>query len=180
MAKSAHRLVCFGDSITEGWMVGPGESWPSLISKKIPAEVINAGISGETSADAVRRLDEIVAMRPNACTVEFGINDFFNGFTLDQTRANLEHIINTLQRNGIHPGIMGFSIPQYNTVKWEEMYSWIAEAFGIPLMPDIFKGLREKTGTFMPDGVHPTAKGYAIIAGNCIEAFQGKLWDTKA
>jgi len=175
-AFAENRLVCFGDSITEGWMVGPDESWPALVAGRIDAEVINAGISGETSADAVRRLDNITGLRPTSCTVEFGINDFFNGFTIEQTRANIEHIINRLQQNGVRVGLIGFSLPQYNTVHWEDMYSKIAEAFGTALMADIFKGLREETGTFMPDGVHPTAKGYEIIAGNCLKAFQGRLW----
>ena len=157
-------------------MVGPDESWPALIAERIQAKVINAGISGETSADAVRRLDAIINLRPAACAVEFGINDFFNGFTVEQTRANLEHIINRLQRNGVRTGLMGFSLPQYNTINWESMYSEIAEAFGTPLMPDIFSGLREEPGTFMPDGVHPTAKGYKIIAANCLKTFQGRLW----
>jgi len=153
--------------------VNPG---PLSYRRIIRAKVINAGISGETSADALRRLDEIPVLMPYACIVEFGINDFFNGFTVDQTRANLEHIVNTLQRNGIRPGLMGFSLPQYNTGLWEDMYRRIAAAFTVPLMPDIFKGLRDVAGTFMPDGVHPTAMGYRIIAENCLEAFQGRLW----
>ncbi len=172
-------LVCFGNSITEGWMVAPHESWPALIEKTVPLRVINAGISGETSADGLGRIDTILSLQPSACIVEFGINDFFNGFSVDQTRANLEQIINMLQRNGVLIGLMGFSLPQYNTHPWEEMYVQVARAFGIPLLADLFQGLREESGTFMPDGVHPTAKGYEIIARNCINTFQGRLWRTE-
>ncbi len=173
-------LVCFGNSITEGWMVAPHESWPALIGQSVPMRVINAGISGETSADGLGRIDTILSLQPSSCIVEFGINDFFNGFSVDQTRANLEQIINTFQRNGVSPGLMGFSLPQYNTRPWEETYAQVARAFDIPLLTDLFQGLRGKTGTFMPDGVHPTAKGYEIIAHNCINAFQGKLWKPSA
>ncbi len=175
-SPAAKRLVCFGNSITEGWMVSSDESYPAVLAGLCPAEVINCGVSGETSRDGLMRFDRVLGYGPTACIVEFGINDFFMGYDVKQVEDNLSRILKALVEKGIRPGIMGFSFPDGRTRQWEEMYAKSAGTFDIPLLPDLFQALRGTPDTFMPDGVHPTAAGYRIIAANCMKAFSS-LWE---
>ncbi len=169
-------LACFGDSITEGWMVKENQSWPWLIAQSLPFPVYNRGISGETSVDGIRRISEIIALEPAWCIVEFGINDFFNGFSAEETETNIDNIVITLKNSAIKPGIMGFRLPYEGADRWYSLFLRISERHRIPLMQDLFQGLWNRNGVFMPDGLHPTAKGYSIIAEQCLRTFSGTLW----
>ena len=173
-------LLCFGNSITEGWGVRHNESWPSLIQRSLPFQVHNAGISGETSADGLRRVEDTLAARPTWCIIEFGINDFFNGFSTEQTRANIEKIIKAMKDHDIVPALMGFNLPYKEAGEWHRTFIALGEEHELPVMPDLFSGLWGKEGVFMPDGLHPTAKGYRIIAEACLETFNGVLWPAPA
>ncbi len=176
MDEKAKKLVCFGNSITQGWRVREDQSWPWIIQQSLPFRVINAGISGETSLDGLRRLDSIIELEPTWCIIEFGINDFYNGFTVEQTRTNLDAIINALKEHETRPALMGFDLREPASMPWTVMYRDLSDLHQIPLMPDLFTGLWGEDGTFMEDGLHPTAKGYQIIARNCLETFSNTLW----
>ncbi len=170
------KIVCFGNSITQGWMVDSFRSYPALLQKLCGHRVINAGISGETSADGLARMDRsVLALAPDACIIEFGINDFFNGFSAEQARDNISEIIERSLAQEIRPGLMGFSLPGHGAPGWETIYTELAARYSIPLLPDLFEGLRDTSGALMSDNVHPTEKGYEIIASNCMRTL-GRLW----
>ncbi len=170
------KIVCFGDSITQGWMVDSSRSYPAILQKLCGHQVINAGISGETATDGLARMDHsVLAHSPHACIIEFGINDFFNGFSAEQVHDNLSKIIKRALERRIRPGLIGFSLPEHGAAGWEKIYTDLAAEHSIPLLPDLYEGLRNTPGTLMSDQVHPTEKGYEIIASNCFHTFS-QLW----
>ncbi len=161
-------LACFGNSITEGYMVPPHSSWPSILERNSNIKTLNLGISGNTTIDAIRRLDSILELQYDAVFVELGINDFFMGIPLQSTQKNLEFICQTFLDAKKVVFLAGFTFRDQGSQKWEQMYQELSNKLSVPLYPDIFKGLDSDDRFFLPDGVHPNAEGYKIIAQNIL------------
>lgn len=173
--ESMPKIVAFGDSLTAGFGVAPDESYPAKLAKRMEEsgfhyEVINAGVSGETSAGGVRRVEWILKSQPTVVILELGVNDGLRGLPLQQTYANLHDIIKRLKAEGVTVILAGMRIPvnygEEYTGKFFEMYKRLAQEFALPLIPFFLDGVAAQPGLNQPDGVHPTAEGYTIVAQN--------------
>jgi acyl-CoA thioesterase I len=168
-------IVCFGDSITAGYGVAPGQAYPDdlqtdLDSRGYHYKVVNAGISGNTSKDGVDRLQDVLHLHPAIVIVEFGGNDGLRGLPIADTRRNLDTIVSTLVRSGSKVILAGITLPpNYGSdyIKpFDETYRLIAAKYRVPLLPMLYANVYAVPGTIQEDGIHPTAKGAQLVANN--------------
>ncbi|MGC1463387.1 MAG: arylesterase [Terracidiphilus sp.] len=169
----AHILVCFGDSITAGYGLADGQSFPNALQRQLDAQgyhykVINQGTSGATTKDAVASLPSILRLRPEVVIVEFGGNDGLRGLPLDQTRQNLDQVLATLESAHIKILLAGITLPpnygpDYVT-SFDQVFRTLAAKHHVAFVPMIYRDLIHVPGTIQQDGIHPTAKGSEIIA----------------
>ena len=177
-------IVCFGDSITAGYGVDPGHSWPDDLQRRLDAHgykyrVLNFGVSGATTKDGVTRLPQVLAAHPQIVVVEFGGNDGLRGLPITLTRANLDQIIQTLQRAGIQVALVGIVMPpdygpDYANA-FKETFTLAAKRFNVPLFPFVLLHVYNVPGAMQADGIHPTAKGADIIAGDMYDFLKPML-----
>jgi acyl-CoA thioesterase-1 len=168
-------LVAFGDSLTAGLGVSPEESYPARLQEKLQLSgyryrVVNAGVSGETTAGGLRRVDWILKSSPDIVILELGANDGLRGLNLSQTRANLEQIIQRLMAGGATVILAGMKLPpnygaEY-TRAFQSTYADLAKRSGLPFIPFFLEGVAAKAHLNQADGIHPTGAGYTIIVEN--------------
>lgn len=169
------RIVAFGDSLTAGLGVPPEASYPSHLQRRLDAagyryRVINAGVSGETTAGGLRRVSWIVNSRPSLVILELGGNDGLRGLNVDETRSNLEQIIQRLLAEKIPVVLAGMKLPpNYGadyTARFEAIYPKLATTYGLTLIPFFLEGVATDATLNQADGIHPTGEGYRLIAEN--------------
>ena len=172
-------IVAFGDSLTAGLGVEPGEGYPARLQAKIDAEgyryrVVNAGVSGDTSSQGLDRLESILALHPAIVIVEFGGNDGLRGVPVSATRQNLEAIVKGLQDAGSKVVLAGMEMPpNYGpayTKAFHDIFPGIAASRHTALVPFLLDGVGGHADLNQADGIHPTAKGYEIVAENVWQA----------
>lgn len=172
-ANPQRTLVCFGDSITAGYGLDADKSYPAalegLLSKRgYHYHVINQGVSGNTTKDAVARVNSIVALHPEVVVVEFGGNDGLRGLPLDTTRKNLDSVLTTLEASKIRVLLVGITLPPNYGADYIQTFNAIyrdaANKHHIALMPMLYDHIYTVPGTIQEDGIHPTAKGSELIA----------------
>jgi acyl-CoA thioesterase-1 len=169
-------MVAFGDSLTAGYGVEAGLSYPDYLQKKIDAEglgwrVVNAGISGETTAGGLNRVSTVVAMKPEVIVFELGGNDGLRGMPLAQTRENLDQILTELKKTGAKIVLGGMTLPpNYGrdyVKEFESIYKDLAKKHQVKLMPFFLQGVFTLDRRYMlPDGIHANAEGNRIVADN--------------
>jgi acyl-CoA thioesterase-1 len=166
-------LICFGDSITAGYGLDASKSYPAdleplLARRGYAYRVLNQGVSGNTTKDAVARVHSIVALHPEAVVVEFGGNDGLRGLPLDTTRKNLDEVLTTLQTAKIRILLVGITLPPNYGAEYiksfDSIYREAAQKHHVALMPMIYDGIYTLPGTIQEDGIHPTIKGSELIA----------------
>ena len=166
-------LVCFGDSITAGYGLDADKSYPSVLEEVLSGrgyhyKVINRGVSGNTTKDAVARVNSVVALHPEAVVVEFGGNDGLRGLPLEATKQNLDSVLTTLQAAGIRILLVGITLPPNYGAEYIQNFNSIyrdaANKHHVSLMPMIYDHIYTVPGTIQEDGIHPTAKGSQLIA----------------
>lgn len=157
-------IVCFGDSLTEGVGASEGSDYPSLLADAVDMEVINAGVSGDTTRDALARIEEdVLAYNPRIVIVQFGGNDFLRGLHKDETFNNMDKIVERIQEKGAMVVLVGARFGylvrgEYVTILWNVGRK--RRALVIPnIMEDIFSNPE-----FKIDEIHPNDAGYRIIA----------------
>ncbi len=170
-------VVCFGDSLTAGAGTDSGQSYPDYLQADLDNlhyhyRVDNQGISGNTTKDGVERLPEIVSLHPSVVVVEFGGNDGLRGLRIEDTRANLDEMVNTLRAAGIKVALAGITLPpDYGPdyiQKFNETYQLIAEKYRVPLLPFLLKNVYGVPGMMQADRTHATAKGNIVVARNIV------------
>jgi acyl-CoA thioesterase-1 len=170
-------LVCFGDSITAGYGLDAAQSYPAalglLLAKRgYSYRVVNQGVSGNTTKDAVARVNSIVALHPEVVVVEFGGNDGLRGLPLDTTRKNLDSVLATLQAAKIRILLVGITLPPNYGADYIQSFNAVyrdaASKHHVPLMPMLYDGIYTVPGTIQGDGIHPTAKGSQLIAEHLV------------
>jgi acyl-CoA thioesterase I len=170
-------IVAFGDSLTAGFGVEPGLSWPDDLAKLLHQKVINAGVSGDTTTDGLNRLPEVIGYHPKIVIVEFGGNDGLRGLPLTTTRANLDQIIQSLQKAGAHVLLAGMTLPPNYGPEYihsfEAIYKDLARKYKVPLIPFLLEGVALKPGMMQRDGIHPTAAGHEIVARTVLRYLKG-------
>lgn len=165
-------IVAFGDSLTAGLGVSAEEAYPAVLERKIAEagfsfRVINAGVSGETTAGGLRRVAWILKNRPDIVILELGANDGLRGLDLMQMEQNLAMIIEGLQAEGVRVVLAGMKVPpnygKTYSQAFEETYVKLADRYRLPLIPFFLDGVASKPLLNQADGLHPTAKGYRIV-----------------
>ncbi len=173
LAADRPLLVCYGDSITAGYGLLTGQSYPDALQRDLDShgyryQVNNHGTSGATTKDAVADLRSILLLHPEIVIVEFGGNDGLRGLPLDQTRRNLDQVLTTLENAHIKILLAGITLPpNYGRdyiQAFEQVFRDLAAKHHTAFVPMIYKDLVHVPGTIQPDGIHPTAKGSGIIA----------------
>lgn len=166
-------IVAFGDSLTAGFGAEPGNSYPDYLQKDLDAaglkwRVVNAGVSGDTTTDAVNRLPLVVGDKPRIVIVEFGGNDGLRGLPIETTRANLEQIVATLEKSGAAVLLAGMTLPPNYGPEYiqsfEKVYRELAAKHKLTRIPFLLEGVATNRELMQRDGLHPTAQGNAIVA----------------
>lgn len=166
------RVVCFGDSLTRGVGAGKGNDYPSRLAEMTGLEVINSGVSGDTTAAGLARVeDDVLAYEPDVVLITLGGNDLKKRVGVDNARANLLRIIQQIQAAGSMVVLGGIDIPLYGK-GYAQMYESIARQTGSVLIPNILEGLFGHS-EFMSDSIHPNDRGYEIMAGYFYKALDG-------
>ena len=183
---AADRLVlaCYGDSITAGYGLQDGQSFPDALQRDLDSQgyhyqVVNRGTSGATTKDAVAGLASLLRLRPDVVIVEFGGNDGLRGLPLDQTNRNLDQVISALQAAHIKVLLAGITLPpNYGPdyiQSFQLLFRTLAAKHHLAFVPMIYKDLIPVPGTIQPDGIHPTAKGSQILARTLIPSLKALL-----
>ena len=176
-AQAARTLVFFGDSLTAGYgLPDPStQSFPALIQRKIDAarlswRVVNAGLSGETSAGGLRRVDWVLRQGADVFVLELGGNDGLRGIAPAVTRENLQAIIDRVRssRPGARVILAGMRMPASMgpdyAAAFQGIYPELARRNGLILIPFLLDGVAGRPDLNQPDGIHPTAAGDVIVA----------------
>lgn len=169
------KLLCLGDSLTEGFGILKDEAFPALLQKQfieqgLSVKVINSGQSGSTTKNGLKRLQWLSKMKPDYVLLALGANDGLRGLSLTEMEANLRAVIDYANTNGIEVILAGMKIPpnygpEY-TQEFERIYPRLAEAYELPLIPFLLDGVAGQSELNLPDGIHPTAEGQVIVAAN--------------
>ena len=184
LAAGRPLLVCYGDSITAGYGLPYGQSYPDDLQKLLNAQgyhyqVRNMGSSGATTKDAAANLRSVLDLHPAVVIVEFGGNDGLRGLPLDQTRSNLDQILTSLQSAHIKILLAGITLtPNYGPDyirSFDQLFRDLAAKHHVAFVPMIYKNLIHVPGTIQSDGIHPTAKGSQIIATTLLPALKPLL-----
>jgi acyl-CoA thioesterase-1 len=173
LAADRPVLVCYGDSITAGHGLPYGQSYPDFLQKLLDAQgyqykVINQGTSGATTKDALAGLPFVLRLHPAIVIVEFGGNDGLRGLPVDQTRSNLDQVLTGLENAHIRIVLAGITLPpDYGPDyirSFDQIFPDLAARRHVAFVPMLYKNLIHVPGSIQDDGIHPTAKGSAIIA----------------
>lgn len=177
------RMLFFGTSLTAGMGLAPEEAYPAVIQEKIDSldlnyEVVNAGLSGETTASGKSRIDWVLNQEVDVFILELGANDGLRGIPLSETRKNLEAIIEFVldKYPDVKIVLAGMQLPpnmgQSYTSEFKSIFSELAEKHNLPLIPFLLEDVGGVPDLNQPDGIHPTAEGQEIIAENVWEVLK--------
>ena len=181
------KLVVLGDSLSAGLGLSASAAFParlqkSLQSKGIAVDIVNAGVSGDTSSGGRDRLDWSVPEGTEAVILELGANDALRGIDPQLTRAALSEILTRLKARGVAVLLCGMvAPPNYGSdysARFNAIYPDLAKSFGVPLYPFFLEGVATDAKLNQADGIHPTAEGVDAIVRNilpAVEAFLGAI-----
>ena len=156
-------IVCFGDSVTAGYGIRRDQAFPSLLAEKLGMPVINAGCVGDTTTDALARIDrDVLEQDPRLVLVEFGGNDFRKRMNKEETFRNLDTIVARIKRQGAMVVLLEIRIGLLRD-KYLGGYKRIAKDHGALLIPNFMSGILG-SAKLTVDGLHPNAEGHEIIA----------------
>ncbi len=170
--ETGRVIVAFGDSLTAGQGLPEEDAYPSQLARKlsaagIPARVVNAGVSGDTSAQALDRLDWTLKEKPEVAIVVLGANDGLRGLDLEQLEANLTTVVRRFTESGALVLLGGMQIPpNYGAAysrNFAAIYPRVATATGATLIPFFLEGVAAEKTLNQSDGIHPTAEGYTRV-----------------
>ncbi|HYU31742.1 MAG TPA: arylesterase [Thermoanaerobaculia bacterium] len=190
-APAAHRdernegpLVIFlGDSLTAGQGLAEDQAYPAVLDRRLdaegmPARVLNAGVSGDTTAGGLARLGWLLKQKPDVLVVGLGANDGLRGLDLGETEKNLREIVRRGKASGARVLLLGMMIPpNYGpdyTEQFRDIYPRIAKDLDVPLVPFLLDKVGGLAELNQADGVHPTARGQEMVADN-VEPYLVKL-----
>jgi acyl-CoA thioesterase I len=166
------RLAVLGDSLAAGYGVDFTDAFPAqleraLAGEGVACEVLNAGVSGDTSAGGLSRIDWVLGDEPTHILVELGGNDALRALPVETLEANLAGIIETAQAAGVRVKLAGMLAPPNLGARYTEafaaVYLRLAERYDVPLYPFFLEGAIEDPALMANDGIHPNAQGVAVI-----------------
>lgn len=174
---SSKVILFFGDSLTAGYGLSPEEAFPALVEKQLTkngksVKVINAGLSGETTAGGLSRIDWILRQPIDVFVLELGGNDGLRGLPLEQTQKNLQAIIDKVKAKypTVKIVVVGMMVPpnmgkDYSN-QFNAIFPAIAKKNKASLMPFLLEGVAGNEKLNLPDGIHPNIEGHKIVANN--------------
>jgi acyl-CoA thioesterase I len=189
---SSPVILAFGNSLTAGFGVPDAESYPArlqniLIENGYTHKVVNAGVSGDTTAGGVRRIKWLMKKNPEIVILELGANDGLRGLSLKEMKSNLEKIIITCEESGAKVLLTGMKAPpnygEEYTVEFEKTFFRLAEKYKLPLVPFFLEGVAGVREHTQSDGIHPLGSGYKIVAQTIwkyLKPLMGNSLKTKA
>jgi acyl-CoA thioesterase-1 len=166
-------IAALGDSLTAGLGVAPDEAWPALLDARLqreglPYRMVNAGVSGDTSAGGLARLDWVLRNDPAIVIVALGANDGLRGQPITALRSNLRAIVDRLKKRKVKVLLAGMRLPpNYGaayTRDFAAVFADVARQTGVPLVPFLLDGVAANASLNLTDGIHPNAAGHRIIA----------------
>ncbi len=168
-------IVAFGDSLTAGFGLDTGQSFPDLLQKELPAwHVVNAGVSGDTTSGGLERLASVVARKPAIVILELGANDGLRGIPVATTHRNLDELLTGLKQSGAKVLLVGITLPRnYGAAyirDFDRLYPELARKHAVPLLPFLLEGVALDPGLMQPDALHPNAAGTRIVAATVRKA----------
>lgn len=179
-------IVIFGNSLTAGYGLDPAQAFPALIQNRIdslnlPYKVVNAGVSGETSAGGNSRVDWILQQPVDVFVLELGANDGLRGIPVAETKRNLQSIIDKVKAKYPEAKIVlaGMQVPPNMgpayASDFRQMYPELARQNGAALIPFLLEGVGGEASLNLEDGIHPTAEGHQILANTVWQVLQKEL-----
>jgi len=184
--NSEPTILFFGNSLTAGYGVEPSEAFPALIQEKIDSlglsyQVVNAGVSGETTSGGNSRIDWVLRQPVDVFVLELGGNDGLRGIPLTETRQNLQAIMDKVKAK--YPAakiiLAGMQIPpnmgKTYANEFRDLYTELAKKNDVTLIPFLLEGVGGIRRLNQPDGIHPTPEGHRIVAGNVWEVLKGEV-----
>jgi acyl-CoA thioesterase-1 len=179
-------IVFFGNSLTAGYGLSPSEAFPAIIQKKIdsiglPYQVVNAGVSGETSSGGNTRIDWILQQPMDIFVLELGANDGLRGTPLSETRKNLQDIIDKVKAKNPQTELVlaGMQVPpnmgQAYATEFRNMFGELSAKNSMTLIPFLLEAVGGETKLNQQDGIHPTAEGHRIVAENVWKQLENLL-----
>ena len=174
-APVTKNILILGDSLAAGYGVNPEQAFPALLQKKIenaqlPYRIINGGVSGDTTAGGLRRVDWLLKQPVDILLVELGGNDGLRGISPVATKQNLQGIITKAKQKypGIRIVIAGMQMPpnmgEAYTREFADVFPALAKTNNATLLPFLLEGVGGKEELNQADGIHPNPKGHAIVA----------------
>lgn len=185
-AEDAPRILFVGTSLTAGYGLDPSQAYPALVEERIraaglPHGVENAGVSGETSAGALQRINWLLQQEFEVLVLETGANDMLRGTDPAVTRENIEAILERVReaRPDAEVVLVGMRAapnlgPEY-VQRFESIYPDLADRYDIPLIPFLLEGVGGEAELNLPDGVHPNAEGQERLAENVWAVMEDEL-----
>ncbi|MDP2632412.1 MAG: GDSL-type esterase/lipase family protein [Candidatus Curtissbacteria bacterium] len=161
--NDTNLIVFFGNSITAGKGAGVGEDFPSIIGKTLNVPIVNAGVSGNTTGDALLRINEdVLSKKPSVVVIELGGNDLLENIDIKVTEENLDLILAKIKPTGAKIVILGTKFFVFQK-KYEADWASLAKKYDATFVPDILEGVITNPSLKFDD-IHPNAKGYQKIA----------------
>lgn len=166
-------IVVLGDSLSAGYQLPAAAAWPALLEQQLHQSgenyrVVNAGISGDTTAGGLSRLPTLLSKyHPDLLIVELGANDGLRGLSLEQARSNLARILELALAADSRVLLVGMQIPlnfgpRYSQ-QFRQMFPELAEQYGVALMPFLFVSIHDQPEMFLPDMLHPNEAGQRVL-----------------
>lgn len=177
-------IACFGDSLSAGYGLEPGKSYPDVLQQLIDAagykyRVLNLGVSGDTTTDGVERLPGVLAVKPEIVVLEFGGNDGLRGLPVMSSEQNLRTMVETLDKAGIRVVLAGMSLPRNYGPEYirsfEKVFIDVGTRYKLVRIPFLLEGVGGNPTLTQPDGMHPTAEGTKIMAATVLRFVQPLL-----
>jgi len=182
--KSLPKIVAFGDSLTAGLGLQQSASYPALLQQKLDAdgfnyEVVNAGVSGDTTAGGVRRIDWALDGEVRVVILELGANDILRGQSVDEMKRNLATIIERARAHGAMVLLTGMEAPTNSGPEYRkavhEVFPLLARQYQIHLIPFFLEGVAGMESLNQRDGIHPNEEGTKIVADTVYKSLRQML-----
>lgn len=176
MTQTGPTVVMLGDSLTAGYQLPLNAALPAAVERAlkeegVSARVINAGVSGDTTADGLARYDFSVAdVKPDLLVVALGANDFLNGFPPETAKKNLSAIIERAKKDDLTVALMGIVVPEGSSAtndreaEFAAIYPELAGKYELPLLPNMLAAVSGQSNLLQSDGLHPTSEGVELMA----------------
>ncbi len=186
LEKDGPLVLFLGDSLSAGLHLPQEDAFPAVLQRLlaaqgVPFRMLNAGVSGDTTAGGLRRLDWLLKQEPEWVVVELGANDGLRGVTLHSIEANLRAIVEKAHEGGARVLLLGMRLPpnygREYTSGFEGLFERVARDLELPFVPFFLEGVGGSSELNLSDGIHPTAEGHRVLAENLAPVLRELLSD---